>query len=52
MPPTLIFRSPVARYYHEDILEGPQVYDEACLAGLAEHGFNGIWLRARLRWLR
>jgi len=49
MTPILIFRSPVAKYYEEDILEGPQVYDDACLAGLAAHGFNGIWLRGRLR---
>ena len=46
---TRIFRSPVARYYDEDILEGPSVYTEASLATLAGHGFNGIWLRGRLR---
>src|SRR5262245_60609336 len=46
---TRIFRSPTARYYAEDILEGPDVYDDSCLADLACHGFKGIWLRARLR---
>jgi hypothetical protein len=44
-----IFRSPAARYYAEDILEGPAVYTDACLSDLTAHGFNGIWLRARLR---
>src|SRR5689334_5408033 len=46
---TRIFRSPEARYYAEDILEGPDVYDDRCLAELSRHSFNGIWLRARLR---
>jgi len=46
---TRIFRAPTARYYAEDILEGPDVYDDGCLGELARHGFNGIWLRARLR---
>ena len=49
MMKTRIFRAPNARYYAEDILEGPDVYDDGVLTGLAEHGFNGIWLRARLR---
>jgi hypothetical protein len=44
-----IFRAPNARYYAEDILEGPDVYADDVLAELARHGFNGIWLRARLR---
>ncbi len=44
-----IFRSPEARYYGEDILEGLDIYTEAVLAGIAEHGFTGIWLRVRLR---
>ncbi len=46
---TRIFRAPAARYYAEDILEGPDVYDDGGLADLARDGFNGIWLRARLR---
>lgn len=44
-----IFRAPAAKYYEEDVLEGPGVYDDACLAALAGHGFNGVWLRGRLR---
>lgn len=44
-----IFRSPDARYYAEDVLEGPDVYTDTALAGMAAHGFNGIWLRIRLR---
>lgn len=46
---TRIFRSPEARYYAEDILEGPDVYSDSVLAGIRSHGFNGVWLRARLR---
>jgi hypothetical protein len=44
-----IFRSPDARYYAEDVLEGPEIYTDEALAGMAGHGFNGIWLRIRLR---
>lgn len=44
-----IFRSPDARYYGEDILEGPDVYTDTSLAAMANHGFTGIWLRLRLR---
>ncbi len=44
-----IFRSPHAKYYGEDILEAPAIYAADYLSALTGHGFNGIWLRARLR---
>lgn len=46
-----IFRSPVANYYADDILTGPQAYPEEYFAQLVQHGFNAVWLRGILREL-
>ena len=41
---TRIFRAPTARYYADDVLEGPAIYTDASLEQLCAHGFTGIWL--------
>jgi hypothetical protein len=46
-----IFRSPNSRFYEDEPMRASEVYTTPVLAGLAEHGFNGIWLRGRLREL-
>jgi hypothetical protein len=44
-----IFRSFRAKYYENDILNGPAAYPEEYFAQLVENGFNAVWLRGILR---
>jgi len=44
-----IFRSFHAKYYEDDILQGPTAYPEEYFAQVAEHGFNAVWMRGILR---
>ena len=46
---TRIFRSPMAFYYQEELLQINDAYPDNYLLKLAHHGFNGIWLRGILR---
>lgn len=46
---TRIYRSPLAQYYEDEFLVEPDPYPESVLQGLSGHGFNGIWMRGRLR---
>ena len=50
--PTLrrrIFRSPMAFYYAEELDQIDTAYPDEYLLKMAQHGFNGIWLRGILR---
>lgn len=44
-----IFRSPLARYCADDVLREAAVYTDSFFDDLTAHGFNGIWVRVRLR---
>jgi len=47
----LIFRSWKSDFNRDDILNALNIYSDAELEGIREHGFNGIWLRGRFREL-
>ena len=47
--PLRIFRSYRAKYYEDDILQGPTAYPQEYFEELAKNGFNAVWLRAILR---
>jgi len=43
-----IWRSPEALFDGDEPLDASRVYRDDVLAGIASHGFNGVWLRGRL----
>jgi hypothetical protein len=46
-----IFRRPESDFNADEPLQAASVYTAEALGTLVEHGFNGIWLRGRLREL-
>jgi hypothetical protein len=46
-----IFRRPESDFNADEPLQAASVYTAESLGSLVEHGFNGIWLRGRLREL-
>jgi len=49
MQGTRIWRSPYIHFYKDEIPNAPKVYTEEFLRGVAEAGFNAIWIRGILR---
>jgi hypothetical protein len=43
-----IWRSPNSPFYQQECRDAPSIYTDEELAGIASHGFNGVWLRGRL----
>jgi hypothetical protein len=46
-----IFRSPAFDFYRDEALQAEGVLTAEEMARIAAHGFNGLWLRGRLRGL-
>ena len=46
-----IFRSPAFNFYQDEALQAEAALTAEELARIAAHGFNGVWLRGRLREL-
>ncbi|NQU42905.1 hypothetical protein HQ520_06435, partial [bacterium] len=44
-----IWRSPYIHFYEDEVVEAAEVYTDVFLRGVAEAGFNAIWIRGLLR---